>query len=116
MLQQPDPVDFVVGSGKVYSVRDLVEFAFSCFGVQIVWVRNGARETGCCRSSGEVLVETDERYMRPNEVTFLKSNSGRIREALGWEPKVCFHSMIKGMVEEDIACERSFRNAFPTQG
>ena len=106
MLQQSEPTDFVVGSGQVYSVRDLVSLAFECINVHIVWKGEGVSEVGVSDETGEVLVMVDERYMRPNEVSFLKANPDKIARTLGWKPKITFQQMINDMVSKDIEALR----------
>lgn len=85
MLQQADPDDYVLATGKTHSVRELLEVAFSAAGLN--W---------------EKCVETDSKFIRPAEVDFLCGDSTKAREKLGWKPKVSFEELIKMMVEADI--------------
>src|SRR6185369_11183579 len=78
ILQQDQPDDYVIGTGKSYSVRDMVEQAFSYAGVDIEWNGEGAQEKGVAArvdkrrqnavSPGQTLIEIDPRYFRPTEV------------------------------------------------
>ena len=86
MLQQEKPGDYVVATGEVRSVRDLLTEAFKNIGV----------------SNWAPYVKTDIAYMRPAEVDCLIGDSRKIR-ALGWEPKYTFEQMIKEMVDSEIA-------------
>ncbi len=86
MLQQPEPADYVIGTGISHSVRDLVEAAFGHAGLD--W-----------RS----YVKTDPAFMRPAEVDVLLADPTRAREELGWRPTVGFAELIAMMVDADLA-------------
>ena len=85
MLQQEQPDDYVVATGRSYAVRDLVELAF--------------REVGL---DWDDHVEIDPRYLRPTEVDFLQGDSTKARRKLGWEPKVSFEQLVRMMVAHDL--------------
>ncbi len=84
MLQQDTPEDFVVGTGKAYSVREFCERAFTYAGLD--WKKH---------------VETDARYLRPTEVDSLLSDPSKMKAKLGWEPKVSFDELVRMMVDHD---------------
>jgi GDPmannose 4,6-dehydratase len=86
MLQQDEPGDYVVATGKAHSVRDCVQIAFEHVGLD---------------PEGHVVV--DERYLRPAEVDHLIGDATKAREQLGWEPKTSFEEMIRSMVDSDLA-------------
>jgi GDPmannose 4,6-dehydratase len=86
MLQQDEPGDYVVATGKAHSVRDCVQIAFEHVGLD---------------PEGHVVV--DERYLRPAEVDHLIGDATKAREQLGWEPKTSFETMIRLMVDSDLA-------------
>jgi GDPmannose 4,6-dehydratase len=86
MLQQDEPGDYVVATGKAHSVRDCVQIAFEHVGLD---------------PEGHVVV--DERYLRPAEVDHLIGDATKAREQLGWEPKTSFEEMIRFMVDSDLA-------------
>jgi GDPmannose 4,6-dehydratase len=86
MLQQDQPDDYVVATGETWSVRDLVEAAFSY--VELDW---------------QEFVVQDPRFMRPAEVDLLVGDPARARAALGWEPEVGFHELVRMMVDADLA-------------
>jgi GDPmannose 4,6-dehydratase len=85
MLQHDQADDFVVATGEAYSVRDFVEAAFGFAGLD--WQKH---------------VEIDPRYFRPAEVDFLQGDASKIRDALGWTPKVSFERLVRMMVETDL--------------
>jgi GDPmannose 4,6-dehydratase len=85
MLQQPSPQDYVIGTGKTHSVRELVEAAFSHVGLE--W---------------EEHVVTNPKFMRPAEVDLLLADPSKARQELGWIPKVDFQQLIAMMVDADL--------------
>jgi GDPmannose 4,6-dehydratase len=85
MLQQPEPRDYVVGTGIAHSVRELVEIAFSHAGLD--WPR---------------YVVQDPRFVRPAEVDLLLADPSRARAELGWVPRLPFEDLVRRMVDEDL--------------
>jgi GDPmannose 4,6-dehydratase len=90
MLQKPTPDDYVVGTGRTWSVRQLCEIAFGCVDLDY-------RE----------FVAQDERYFRPAEVDLLVADAAKARTALGWEPDVTFEQLIQMMVDADLRRHRA---------
>ena len=90
MLQQPSPEDYVVGTGKTNSVRDLCEIAFARVGLD--WQKH---------------VVQDERFIRPAEVDVLVADSAKARTRLGWQPSVSFRQLVEMMVDADLARHRA---------
>lgn len=86
MLQQPQPVDLVIGTGESHSVRDFLELAFEVVGLD--W--------------GE-YVEIDPALYRPAEVDYLEADASRARDLIGWEPRTSFAALVREMVEADLA-------------
>ncbi len=102
MLQQEQPEDFCIATGKQYSVREFVELAWSHLGREIRWEGEGVEERGYDRTSGACIVEVDPRYFRPTEVETLLGDPSRAKEKLGWEPKISFAEMVREMMESDL--------------
>ena len=86
MLQQPEPEDYVIGTGETHSVKEFVEAAFRHAGI----------------NNWQDYVEIDERYLRPAEVNNLVADSSKAKEKLGWEAKTKFDDLVKIMVESDL--------------
>ena len=86
MLQQDEPEDYVVATGKAHSVRELVDVAFSHVGLDPTQ-----------------YVRTDPAYFRPAEVDHLIGDASKAREKLGWEPRTSFEELIGLMVGADLA-------------
>ena len=102
MLQQDSPEDYCIASGKNYSVRDFVNFAWSYLGREIHWKGQGIEEKGIDKETGEVIIAVDSRYFRPTEVDALLGDSSKAKEKLGWETKISFKEMVHEMMENDI--------------
>ncbi|MBV8150633.1 MAG: GDP-mannose 4,6-dehydratase [Candidatus Eremiobacteraeota bacterium] len=85
MLQQAKPDDFVVATGHTHSVREFVEAAFACAGLD--WER---------------YVVSDPQFYRPAEVDALVGDAGKARRVLGWEPEVSFEELVEMMVRADL--------------
>jgi GDPmannose 4,6-dehydratase len=90
MLQQDEPEDFVIATGKAHSVRDLVRIAFEHLGLD-----------------PEGHIRLDPRFLRPAEVEHLIGDASKAREKLGWEPQTSFEEMIRLMVDADLELLRS---------
>lgn len=102
MLQQDNPEDYVIATGKQYSIRYLVEEAFRLCGINIQWQGEGVNEIGIDKATGRILVEVDPKYFRPAEVENLLGDASRAKEVLGWSPKTSFKELVRMMVEADL--------------
>jgi len=106
MLQQDKPEDFVIATGRQYSVREFVEAAAAEVGVSIRWKGEGVDEKGY-DAGGRCIVTVDPRYFRPTEVETLLGDATKAREKLGWTPKISFEELVGEMMREDLkAAER----------
>lgn len=90
MLQQDEPVDYVIATGESHSVREFVEAAFRYVGVEIIWEGKGTSEVGKDAATGKIRVKVNPKYFRPAEVDLLMGDSTKARKELGWKPKVTF--------------------------
>jgi len=101
MLQQDTPQDFVIGTGKQYSVRDFVNQCAQVLGMPLNWQGSGVNEKAF-DADGNVIIQIDPRYFRPTEVETLLSDPSKAKQALGWQPKVAFATLVQEMVEDDF--------------
>jgi len=101
MLQQDQPDDFVIATGKQYSVRDFVEIAANELDMVIRWEGSGVDEKGF-DAMGACVVSVDPRYFRPTEVETLLGDPSKAIAKLGWRPKVSFPEIVQEMVREDL--------------
>ena len=102
MLQQEQPEDFVIATGKQYSVRDFVNIAAAELGITMNWKGEGIAEKGY-DELGRCIVSVDPRYFRPTEVESLLGDPSKAKAKLGWEPRITFTEMVIEMVREDLS-------------
>lgn len=102
ILQYEKPEDFVIATGKQYSVRQFVEKAFAEVDISIKWSGDGINEVGLDCSNDKEMISIDPRYFRPTEVDTLIGDSSKAKRLLNWESKTTFQEMIAEMVSEDI--------------
>ncbi|MEW4487065.1 GDP-mannose 4,6-dehydratase [Thalassoglobus sp. JC818] len=104
MLQQDQPEDYVIATGKTFSVRQFCERAFAYAGMPITWSGEGTDEVGI-GPSGDVLIRIDPKFFRPAEVDLLIGDATKAKEQLGWTPRVSFEALAEMMVEADRCAE-----------
>lgn len=102
MLQQDKADDYVIATGKTYTVRQFVELAFKAAGIDILWRGYGLTEQGLDRATGKVLIEVNPAYFRPAEVDLLWGNPQKARDKLGWTAKIGLDELVHKMVMYDI--------------
>lgn len=103
MLQQDQPEDFVIATGKQYSVREFVTLAAKDIGIEMRWEGSGEAEKGYDAKTGACIVEVDPRYFRPAEVETLLGDATKAHQKLGWKPKISFETLVSEMIAEDLA-------------
>jgi len=102
ILQADEPDDFILATGKQYSVRHLVETAFGMAGRKIEWKGEGLNEQGIDTSTGKVVVVVDPAYYRPTEVETLLGDPTKAKEVIGWSTDICFEELIYDMMNHDM--------------
>ena len=109
MLQQKEPEDYVIATGRMESVRKFIEISAKKIGWEgnqngssIIWEGNGINEVGKRADTGEIVVRIDPRYFRPTEVEQLLGDPTKARKNLGWEPKTSLDELIQEMIEFDM--------------
>jgi GDPmannose 4,6-dehydratase len=109
IVQQDEPDDYVLATGRTTAVREFVERAFAEIDTHIEWEGEGASEVGRCAASSAIRVQVDPRYFRPTEVDLLIGDASKARERLGWEPKASLEELVAEMVREDLSALRRER-------
>ncbi|MBD3379746.1 MAG: GDP-mannose 4,6-dehydratase [Candidatus Omnitrophica bacterium] len=112
MLQQEEADDYVIGTGKSYSIREFLVKALNYAGVEIEWRDSGIEEKGVVKSvskrwnghlaPGDIIVEIDPKYFRPTETAELRADFSKARKKLGWSPRTDLDDLVKIMVDYDI--------------
>lgn len=110
MLQQDAPEDFVIATGKQYSVREFIQWTAAEIGLTLRFEGEGVDEIGIVEavsgdlavSVGDVVLRINPRYFRPAEVETLLGDPSKAKEKLGWEPKITAQEMCAEMVQNDL--------------
>jgi len=112
MLQQQEAEDFVIATGKQFSVRDFITWSAAELGIKLEFSGRGVDEFGTVVSVdqtkapsiniGDVIIRVDPRYFRPAEVDTLLGDPSKAREKLGWVPKISAREMCAEMVANDL--------------
>ncbi len=112
MMQQDEPEDFVIATGKTTSVRDMIKTSFAEVGVELEFKGEGKNEIGIIKSVsgdytehlqiGKTVVKVDPAYFRPTEVDLLIGDPTKANTKLGWKPEYTFEELVKEMVQSDL--------------
>jgi GDPmannose 4,6-dehydratase len=101
ILQQKKPGDFVVATGKQYTVKDFVNLSAKKMNLKIVWKGKGINEKAYDKKSKRIIVSCDKKYIRPSEVDTLLGDSRKARKLLKWKPKYNIDDLIKDMINHE---------------
>jgi len=101
MLQQKTPRDYVISTGKQYSVRDFVNLSLKELNIKYHWRGKGIHQK-CYDEKGNCFIECDKEYFRPLEVDTLLGDSSKARKELNWKPKYNIISLVKEMISIEL--------------
>ena len=101
MLQQKKPQDYVIATGKQYSVKQFVELVLKELKIKFNWKGKG-KNTKCLDMNGNVIVECDKSYYRPLEVDTLLGDARKARKELNWKNEIDIKSLVKDMINSEI--------------
>ena len=102
MLQQKKPNDYVIGTGKTFTIKEFVNKSAKKIGLKIKWLGKGINEKALNIENKKVLIECKKRYFRPVEVDYLKGNANRAKKLLKWSPKISIDNLIDEMIEHEL--------------
>ena len=108
MLQQKKPEDFVIATGKQFSVRDFIEIAAKNLDMKISWRGKGVKEEGIYKKKS--IINIDPNYFRPAEVETLLGDATKAKKKLGWTPKISFEKIVQEMIEEDLKLAKKIKD------
>ena len=108
MLQQQKPEDFVIATGKQYSVRDFINEALKNLDMKIEWNGKDLNEVGSFK--GKDIIKIDPRYFRPTEVESLLGDASKAKKKLKWDPKISFKQLVKEMIDKDLELANKDKN------
>ena len=112
ITQQKKSDDFIIATGKQYTVKIFIEKCFKYLGIKIKWSGSGVNETARIESYDQIkyshlkknmeVIKIDKRYFRPNEVENLIGDFSKSKKILNWKPKISIDDLIKEMIDCDI--------------
>ena len=102
MLQQDTPDDYVIATNETRTVREFVDTAFACAGIEIEWSGKGVNETGTDKATGKVVVKVNPEFFRPAEVDILLGDPSKAEKTLGWKREIPFQELVSRMVKNDM--------------
>ena len=101
MLQKKSPSDYVIATGKQYSVKNFVDMVLKVLGIKFFWRGKGIKSK-CYMSNGKCIVQCDKKYFRPLEVDTLLGDSRKAFKELNWKPKKNIKKLIEEMVSTEL--------------
>jgi len=101
MLQKKNPSDYVISTGKQYTVKQFVNLTLKELRIKYLWKGKGINSK-CYDTYGNCIISCDEEYYRPLEVDTLLGNSNKARRELKWKPKISLKNLIKEMVNSEL--------------
>ena len=101
IMQQKKPDDYVIATGKQYSVKNFINYTSQKLKMKIMWKGKGINEKGYDKN-GNIIIECNKKYFRPAEVDTLLGNAAKARKQLKWKPKITIKQLVGEMVEKDL--------------
>lgn len=102
MMQHEVADDYVLATGKTYSVKYFCELAFKFVGVELEWKGEGVDEKGYDKKTGKIVIEVDPKYFRPTEVELLIGDASKAKKDLGWEHTHSLEQLVEEMMKADV--------------
>jgi GDPmannose 4,6-dehydratase len=103
ILQQKRAEDFVISTGKTYSVKEFAVIAGTFFGIEIIWKGKGYKEIGIDKKTKKVIIRIDKNLYRPSEVSYLIGDPEKANKNLKWKSKTNLFNLIKIMCEYELS-------------
>jgi len=100
ILQHKKPLDYVIATGKQYSVKEFINLTAKQLKIKIKWSGKGLNEKGYF--NGNAIIEIDKVYFRPTEVNSLKGNFNKAKKILGWRPVISINQLIKEIINAEF--------------
>ena len=101
MLKQKKPEDYVISTGKQYSVKHFATLVLKELDIKHKWLGSGIKER-CVNEKNETIIEVNKKYFRPLEVDTLLGDSTKARKKLSWKPRLNIHQLVNEMVQSEL--------------
>jgi GDPmannose 4,6-dehydratase len=111
MLQNKKPNDFVISTGKQYSIRDFINICFKHLNIEVTWKGSNLKEVAIIKSfkdkkyklkKGQTIIKVNKKYFRPTEVNNLLGDSAKAKKELGWKNKINIKELVSEMLDNDL--------------
>ena len=102
MMQQKKPQDFVISTGKTYTIKNFIDLTVKYLKINAKWVGSGVDEKLINISNKKTIIKVNPIFFRPSEVNYLKGNFSKASRILKWKPKVDLKKLVKIMIDEEI--------------
>ncbi len=102
MLQEKKPDDYVIATGKAYSIKDFINIATKYLKMDVKWIGKGLNEKLIFRNNQKTIIKINPKFFRPTEVNILIGNSIKAKKKINWEPKTNLNQLIKIMINEEL--------------
>ena len=103
MLQHYKPDNYVISTGKTYSVKDFIKAACDELNINITWEGKGLNEVAINKKNNKIIIKINPKYYRPTEVDLLLGDSRKAEKILNWKPKTNFKDLVTKMVQYDYS-------------
>ena len=101
MLQKKNPQDYVIATGKNYSVKNFIDRSLKVLDIKVIWKGKGIN-TKAYTKDGKCIIECKKKYFRPTEVDTLLGNPAKAKKDMKWTPKISFSELVEEMINEDL--------------
>ena len=102
MLQQKNPDDYVIATGKQYSIKDFINLVAKELKIKILWKKDKLKREIAVDEKNKIIIETDKRYFRPSEVNNLLGDASKAKKKLKWSSKIDIKNLVNEMVTKEI--------------
>ncbi len=102
MLQNRKPRDYVVSTGKTYSVKQFIDESTKYLKIKTKWIGKGLNQKLINKKNNRVIIKINKKYFRPSEVNYLRGDSSKAQKELKWKPKTDLKKLVKIMIDEEI--------------
>ena len=102
MLQSRKPRDYVVSTGKTYSVKQFIDESTKYLKIKTKWIGKGLNQKLINKKNNRVIIKINKKYFRPSEVNYLRGDSSKAQKELKWKPKTNLKKLVKIMIDEEI--------------
>lgn len=102
MLQQKQPRDFIIATGKSYSIKDFVNEVTKYLDMKVFWKGKGVNEKLIWKKNSKTIIKINKLFFRPSEINNVRGNIKKAQKYLNWKPKISFKKLIQILIDEEL--------------